>query len=162
MSGEDKKVETPKEVKAEAPKADAAAPAAEKKPAGEKKAPIKLHFLEDFMLAGTAAGVSKTAAAPIEVQNLILLQIEMFCANWAMPKRRFDKSPPILTPSSFRSASSSSSRTRVRCSSLVVSKSPTRASLTALRASSLRRVRFAKLTPSFHLPLGSLEFHVAG
>jgi solute carrier family 25 (adenine nucleotide translocator) protein 4/5/6/31 len=80
-----KKEEAPKaekvEVKAEAAPA-AAAPAAEKpkeekKPAG-KPAPIRLHFLEDFMLAGVAAGVSKTAAAPIErVKLLVQNQGEM-------------------------------------------------------------------------------------
>jgi solute carrier family 25 (adenine nucleotide translocator) protein 4/5/6/31 len=43
-----------------------------------KKAPVKLHFVEDFMLAGVAAGVSKTAAAPIErVKLLVQNQGEM-------------------------------------------------------------------------------------
>jgi len=78
--------------KEEAPKAESksdahAAPAAEKpkeeKPKEEKKggakpAPVRLHFLEDFMLAGVAAGVSKTAAAPIErVKLLVQNQGEM-------------------------------------------------------------------------------------
>jgi solute carrier family 25 (adenine nucleotide translocator) protein 4/5/6/31 len=80
----DKKEETPKvEAKVEAapaaekPKEDK--PAADKKPAGgAKPAPVKLHFLEDFMLAGVAAGVSKTAAAPIErVKLLVQNQAEM-------------------------------------------------------------------------------------
>jgi len=39
---------------------------------------VKLHFLEDFMLAGVAAGVAKTAAAPIErVKLLVQNQGEM-------------------------------------------------------------------------------------
>jgi len=56
----------------------------EKKPQGgegEKKKPPpppKLNFFEDFMLAGVAAGVSKTAAAPIErVKLLVQNQSEM-------------------------------------------------------------------------------------
>jgi len=58
------------------------APAAEKKEekpkAAAKPAAPKLHFLEDFMLAGVAAGVSKTAAAPIErVKLLVQNQGEM-------------------------------------------------------------------------------------
>jgi len=52
-----------------------------KKSEGEKKAPQKgpqLAFWEDFMLAGVAAGVSKTAAAPIErVKLLVQNQGEM-------------------------------------------------------------------------------------
>lgn len=44
----------------------------------DKKEPVKLHFLEDFLLAGTAAGVAKTAAAPIErVKLLVQNQGEM-------------------------------------------------------------------------------------
>jgi len=39
---------------------------------------VKLHFIEDFMLAGVAAGVSKTVAAPIErVKLLVQNQGEM-------------------------------------------------------------------------------------
>jgi len=74
----DKKEEAPKaEVKADAPAAKEEKPA-EKKPAEKKAAPPKLHFLEDFMLAGVAAGVSKTAAAPIErVKLLVQNQGEM-------------------------------------------------------------------------------------
>ena len=42
---------------------------------GDKK---KLGFVENFMLSGVAAGVSKTAAAPIErVKLLVLNQDEM-------------------------------------------------------------------------------------
>jgi solute carrier family 25 (adenine nucleotide translocator) protein 4/5/6/31 len=78
------------EKKPEAPKDAHAAPAADKpkegghdaKPAAEKKAdkpaPVKLNFFEDFMLAGVAAGVSKTAAAPIErIKLLVQNQGEM-------------------------------------------------------------------------------------
>jgi solute carrier family 25 (adenine nucleotide translocator) protein 4/5/6/31 len=79
-----KKEEAPKaekvEVKAEAaPAAPAADKPKEEKPAAAKKpAPVRLHFLEDFMLAGVAAGVSKTAAAPIErVKLLVQNQGEM-------------------------------------------------------------------------------------
>lgn len=68
--GDKKKVEAPAAAapvaeapKAEKPKADAAP--AVKKPV----AAPKLNFFEDFMLAGVAAGVSKTAAAPIEVRT---------------------------------------------------------------------------------------------
>jgi len=83
------KADAPKaEAKADAPKADA--PKAEK-PHGEKKeggdgkkeggsgkSTVKLAMWEDFLLAGTAAGVSKTAAAPIErVKLLVQNQGEM-------------------------------------------------------------------------------------
>jgi len=45
---------------------------------GSKKGGHKLHFMEDFMLGGVAAGVSKTAAAPIErVKLLVQNQDEM-------------------------------------------------------------------------------------
>jgi solute carrier family 25 (adenine nucleotide translocator) protein 4/5/6/31 len=75
----DKKEDAPKSdhKKEDHPKADAEKPAA--KPAGEKRpAPVKLHFVEDFMLAGVAAGVSKTIAAPIErIKLLVQNQGEM-------------------------------------------------------------------------------------
>jgi solute carrier family 25 (adenine nucleotide translocator) protein 4/5/6/31 len=45
---------------------------------GDGKKQVKLSFLEDFILAGTAAAVSKTAAAPIErVKLLVQNQDEM-------------------------------------------------------------------------------------
>lgn len=44
----------------------------------KKAAPPKLGFFENFMLSGVAAGVSKTAAAPIErVKLLVQNQGEM-------------------------------------------------------------------------------------
>jgi len=50
----------------------------DKKAQGEKKPVAQLNFFEDFMLAGVAAGVSKTAAAPIErVKLLVQNQGEM-------------------------------------------------------------------------------------
>jgi len=68
------------EHKAEA-KADKPKEGGDKKPAaGDKKPPAapKLNFFEDFMLAGVAAGVSKTGAAPIErVKLLVQNQGEM-------------------------------------------------------------------------------------
>jgi len=52
-------------------KKDAAPPAA---PKAEKKADKgpKTNMMEDFMLAGVAAGISKTVAAPIERVKLLL------------------------------------------------------------------------------------------
>jgi len=73
-----KKDETKTEVKVDAPAVPKEEKPVEKKVVVEKKPAVKLHFLEDFMLAGVAAGVSKTAAAPIErVKLLVQNQGEM-------------------------------------------------------------------------------------
>ena len=41
-------------------------------PVAAKKAPAKTNMVEDFLLGGTAAAVSKTIAAPIERVKLLL------------------------------------------------------------------------------------------
>jgi len=66
----------------DAPKGDAGDKPKEDKPAAKPASkgppPPKLNFIEDFLLAGFAAGVSKTAAAPIErVKLLVQNQGEM-------------------------------------------------------------------------------------